>query len=94
MSPDELVYLGILAASIPVGFLFRYLSEYSDVVSGILNRCIGILIIIHNICVGAGRIWLFYIHILQFCCCCLTFPIEEKDLFLFFPHKENVPYIC
>lgn len=28
MSPDELVYLGILAASIPVGFLFRYLSEY------------------------------------------------------------------
>ncbi|XP_035527486.1 lysophospholipid acyltransferase 7 [Morone saxatilis] len=26
MSPDELVYLGILAASIPVGFLFRYLS--------------------------------------------------------------------
>lgn len=29
MSPDELVYLGILAASIPVGFLFRYLSEYS-----------------------------------------------------------------
>lgn len=30
MSPDELVYLGILAASIPVGFLFRYLSEYLD----------------------------------------------------------------
>lgn len=28
MSPDELVYLGFLAASIPVGFLFRYLSEY------------------------------------------------------------------
>jgi len=28
MSPDELVYLGVLAASIPVGFLFRYLSEY------------------------------------------------------------------
>jgi len=28
MSPDELVYLGILAASIPVGFLFRYLSQY------------------------------------------------------------------
>lgn len=28
MSPDELVYLGILAASIPVGFLFRYLSKY------------------------------------------------------------------
>lgn len=28
MSPDELVYLGILAASIPAGFLFRYLSEY------------------------------------------------------------------
>jgi len=27
MSPDELVYLGVLAASIPVGFLFRYLSE-------------------------------------------------------------------
>ncbi|CAL8359966.1 unnamed protein product [Arctogadus glacialis] len=26
MSPDELVYLGVLAASIPVGFLFRYLS--------------------------------------------------------------------
>ncbi|XP_046883440.1 lysophospholipid acyltransferase 7 [Hypomesus transpacificus] len=26
MSPDELVYLGILAASIPIGFLFRYLS--------------------------------------------------------------------
>ncbi|XP_017321095.1 lysophospholipid acyltransferase 7 [Ictalurus punctatus] len=26
MSPDELVYLGILAASIPVGILFRYLS--------------------------------------------------------------------
>ncbi|CAM4702166.1 unnamed protein product [Leuciscus chuanchicus] len=26
MSPDELVYLGILGASIPVGFLFRYLS--------------------------------------------------------------------
>ncbi|KAG9276316.1 lysophospholipid acyltransferase 7 [Astyanax mexicanus] len=26
MSPDELVYLGILAASVPVGFLFRYLS--------------------------------------------------------------------
>ncbi|XP_036394890.1 lysophospholipid acyltransferase 7 [Megalops cyprinoides] len=26
MSPDELVYLGILAAAIPVGFLFRYLS--------------------------------------------------------------------
>ncbi|XP_069393678.1 lysophospholipid acyltransferase 7 isoform X2 [Paralichthys olivaceus] len=26
MSPDELVYLGILAASIPAGFLFRYLS--------------------------------------------------------------------
>ncbi|CAB1334460.1 unnamed protein product [Coregonus sp. 'balchen'] len=25
MSPDELVYLGILAASIPIGFLFRYL---------------------------------------------------------------------
>lgn len=33
MSPDELVYLGILAASIPVGFLFRYLSEYSDGIS-------------------------------------------------------------
>lgn len=30
MSPDELVYLGVLAASIPVGFLFRYLSEYFD----------------------------------------------------------------
>lgn len=29
MSTDELVYLGILAASIPVGFLLRYLSEYS-----------------------------------------------------------------
>lgn len=28
MSPEELVYLGILAASIPVGFLLRYLSEY------------------------------------------------------------------
>lgn len=28
MSSDELVYLGFLAASIPVGFLFRYLSEY------------------------------------------------------------------
>lgn len=28
MSPDELVYLGILAASIPAGFFFRYLSEY------------------------------------------------------------------
>lgn len=28
MSFDELVYLGILAASIPAGFLFRYLSEY------------------------------------------------------------------
>lgn len=28
MSPEELVYLGILAVSIPVGFLFRYLSEY------------------------------------------------------------------
>lgn len=28
MSPDELVYLGVLAVSIPVGFLFRYLSEY------------------------------------------------------------------
>ena len=28
MSPDELVYLGVLAASIPVGFLFRYLSEW------------------------------------------------------------------
>ena len=27
MSPDELVYLGVLVASIPVGFLFRYLSE-------------------------------------------------------------------
>lgn len=27
MSPDELVYLGILAASIPVGFLFRYLRK-------------------------------------------------------------------
>lgn len=27
MSPDELVYLGILAASIPVGVLFRYLSK-------------------------------------------------------------------
>ncbi|MEQ2199694.1 Lysophospholipid acyltransferase 7, partial [Xenoophorus captivus] len=27
MSPDELVYLGVLAASIPVGFLFRYLSS-------------------------------------------------------------------
>ncbi|XP_051921141.1 lysophospholipid acyltransferase 7 isoform X2 [Hippocampus zosterae] len=26
MSPDELVYLGVLAASIPLGFLFRYLS--------------------------------------------------------------------
>ncbi|KAM6967753.1 lysophospholipid acyltransferase 7 [Aplochiton taeniatus] len=26
MSPDELVYLGVLAASIPIGFLFRYLS--------------------------------------------------------------------
>nr|XP_061813821.1 lysophospholipid acyltransferase 7-like [Nerophis lumbriciformis]XP_061813829.1 lysophospholipid acyltransferase 7-like [Nerophis lumbriciformis]XP_061813837.1 lysophospholipid acyltransferase 7-like [Nerophis lumbriciformis] len=26
MSPDELVYLGILAASIPLGFLFRYFS--------------------------------------------------------------------
>ncbi|XP_013868147.1 lysophospholipid acyltransferase 7 [Austrofundulus limnaeus] len=26
MSPDELVYLGVLVASIPVGFLFRYLS--------------------------------------------------------------------
>ncbi|KAB5586652.1 hypothetical protein PHYPO_G00004130 [Pangasianodon hypophthalmus] len=26
MSPDELVYLGILTASIPVGVLFRYLS--------------------------------------------------------------------
>ncbi|KAM7420934.1 hypothetical protein PAMA_015237 [Pampus argenteus] len=26
MSPDELVYLGVIAASIPVGFLFRYLS--------------------------------------------------------------------
>ncbi|KAL2084901.1 hypothetical protein ACEWY4_020419 [Coilia grayii] len=26
MSPDELVYLGFIAASIPVGFLFRYLS--------------------------------------------------------------------
>lgn len=28
MSPEELVYLGILAASIPAGFLLRYLSEY------------------------------------------------------------------
>lgn len=28
MSSDELVYLGILAVSISVGFLFRYLSEY------------------------------------------------------------------
>lgn len=28
MSPDEQVYLGILAASIPIGFLFRYPSEY------------------------------------------------------------------
>lgn len=27
MSSDERVYLGILAASIPVGFLLRYLSE-------------------------------------------------------------------
>lgn len=27
MSSDEHVYLGILAASIPVGFLLRYLSE-------------------------------------------------------------------
>lgn len=27
MSPDELVYLGILGASVPVGFLFRYLSK-------------------------------------------------------------------
>ncbi|XP_077577832.1 membrane-bound acylglycerophosphatidylinositol O-acyltransferase mboat7 [Stigmatopora nigra] len=26
MCPDELVYMGVLAASIPVGFLFRYLS--------------------------------------------------------------------
>ncbi|XP_076136244.1 membrane-bound acylglycerophosphatidylinositol O-acyltransferase mboat7 isoform X1 [Alosa pseudoharengus] len=26
MSPDELVYLGFIAASIPIGFLFRYLS--------------------------------------------------------------------
>lgn len=30
MSPDELVYMGILAASIPVGFLFRYLSEWLE----------------------------------------------------------------
>lgn len=30
MSPDELVYLGVLAASIPVGFLFRYLSEWLE----------------------------------------------------------------
>ncbi|CAF97899.1 unnamed protein product, partial [Tetraodon nigroviridis] len=28
MTPEELVYLTILAASIPVGFLFRYFSEY------------------------------------------------------------------
>uniref|UniRef100_A0A1A8SE44 Leukocyte receptor cluster member 4 n=1 Tax=Nothobranchius rachovii TaxID=451742 RepID=A0A1A8SE44_9TELE len=26
MSPDDLVYLGVLAASVPVGFFFRYLS--------------------------------------------------------------------
>lgn len=31
MSPDELVYLGILGASIPVGFLFRYLSKSDKV---------------------------------------------------------------
>lgn len=30
MKSDELVYLGILAASIPVGFLLRYLSKYSE----------------------------------------------------------------
>lgn len=28
MSPEEIVYLEILAGSILVGFLFRYLSEY------------------------------------------------------------------
>uniref|UniRef100_A0A3Q2NUB5 Leukocyte receptor cluster member 4 n=1 Tax=Fundulus heteroclitus TaxID=8078 RepID=A0A3Q2NUB5_FUNHE len=27
MSPEELVYLGVLAASVPAGFLFRYLSS-------------------------------------------------------------------
>lgn len=27
MGPDEYVYMGILSASIPIGFFFRYLSE-------------------------------------------------------------------
>lgn len=27
---DEIVYLGVLATSISVGFLFRYLSEYLE----------------------------------------------------------------
>lgn len=30
MLSDEIVYLGILAASISVGFLFRYLGEYLE----------------------------------------------------------------
>ncbi|KAJ8005097.1 hypothetical protein DPEC_G00143120 [Dallia pectoralis] len=36
MSPDELVYLGVLAASIPIGFLFRYLSPPVKQVSALL----------------------------------------------------------
>ncbi|XP_053699766.1 lysophospholipid acyltransferase 7 isoform X2 [Synchiropus splendidus] len=36
MSPDELVYLGILAASIPVGFLFRFLSPSAKQVTALL----------------------------------------------------------
>ncbi|XP_023685902.1 lysophospholipid acyltransferase 7 [Paramormyrops kingsleyae] len=36
MSPDELVYLAILAASIPVGFLFRYLSPSAKQWSALL----------------------------------------------------------
>lgn len=52
MSPDELVYLGILAASIPVGFLFRYLSEHSGLVRlSIQVTDTRILNIIYKICV-------------------------------------------
>lgn len=54
MSPDELVYLGVLASSIPVGFLFRYLSEclkeWIKYIFGRPSYTPNVLLIHHNLC--------------------------------------------